>query len=198
MINKPKTMQENAGFIIKSLRKSRGMTQKQLAEKIGKTSSAIAQYENGQAFPRPDALKAIADVFKVDPTLFMTPVPEDFIERLKEGGLEINLNEAFKSAGFSSEDTFEPRAELLYSDIKEKRKLEKFSSLLSQTVKKVENESSERILKLIFKTYTDLNLDGQIKLLECALDLKADSKYKKPQESIKRDGESIDENKHKE
>ncbi|WP_455104166.1 helix-turn-helix domain-containing protein [Peptostreptococcus sp.] len=58
---------------LKDLRKSRGLSQKALAEHIGKTARIISYYENeenGQALPKMDFVQLIADFFEVPITYF--------------------------------------------------------------------------------------------------------------------------------
>lgn len=47
------------------LRKSRGLTQEELAEKLYVTRSAVSKWESGRGYPNLDSLKAIADLFSV-------------------------------------------------------------------------------------------------------------------------------------
>ena len=51
---------------IKELRMNMGLTQKQLAEKVGVVQSMIAMIETGQKNPSFDLAQKIADVFGVD------------------------------------------------------------------------------------------------------------------------------------
>ena len=44
---------------LRALRKQRGMTQKELAEKIGQTQQRVAEIESGQYSPSLDTLKPI-------------------------------------------------------------------------------------------------------------------------------------------
>lgn len=53
------------GTHLKSLRKSRGITQKQLAQAIGASERGIQQYELGERKPAYDMLIALADYFDV-------------------------------------------------------------------------------------------------------------------------------------
>lgn len=46
-------------------RKKRGLTQEQLAKKIGTTKGTISNYENGHSSPKNEMLVAIADVLNV-------------------------------------------------------------------------------------------------------------------------------------
>ena len=50
---------------IKRLRKQAGMSQEELAAKIGKTSAAVSQYENGRTVPRMGVIEDMAQIFGV-------------------------------------------------------------------------------------------------------------------------------------
>lgn len=54
------------GLTIKELRKSKKITQKQLAEKIGKVESTVRMWELGKNNPQPDSLKKLSEVLEVD------------------------------------------------------------------------------------------------------------------------------------
>lgn len=59
----------NIGENIKRIRKEKGYSQKQLAEKLGTTPQNLAQYENGKRIPKIETLDKIAyalDVFIAD------------------------------------------------------------------------------------------------------------------------------------
>lgn len=51
------------GQRLKSLRKQRGMTQKQLADLIGVQNSIISFYEVGDRFPSPEIIIKLAAIF---------------------------------------------------------------------------------------------------------------------------------------
>ncbi len=53
------------GTVLKELRLRSGMSQKQLAEKLGITKSVISYYEQSERTPSPGILVKIADVFHV-------------------------------------------------------------------------------------------------------------------------------------
>ena len=55
----------NTGKLIKKFRKERGMTQLQLAEKVGIAESSIRQYELGMRNPKTERLKEIAEALRV-------------------------------------------------------------------------------------------------------------------------------------
>jgi transcriptional regulator with XRE-family HTH domain len=50
--------------IIKKLRKKRGLTQKQLAEKLGVQQTTISMWETGANRPNVDMLKPLAKILK--------------------------------------------------------------------------------------------------------------------------------------
>lgn len=48
-----------------SARKNAGLTQMQVAEKLGITDSAVAQWETGKTFPKTAFLLKLSDLYKV-------------------------------------------------------------------------------------------------------------------------------------
>lgn len=57
---------DNIGELIKSVRKQRGYTQKQLAEKAGISRNSIIKYESGDMSPSIQALQLISNALGVD------------------------------------------------------------------------------------------------------------------------------------
>lgn len=53
------------GNRLRKLRKSRGLTQAQLADLLGLSPAAIGNYENGDRIPRPKHLSQICILFNV-------------------------------------------------------------------------------------------------------------------------------------
>lgn len=51
---------------LKNLRNAAGMSQHELADKLGISHGAIGNYESGARMPRYDMLEAFADVFNVE------------------------------------------------------------------------------------------------------------------------------------
>lgn len=60
------------GTRIRTMRKSRGMTQEELGKAIGQSASSITMYETGRREPDFETLEALADVFNV-PLVFFVP-----------------------------------------------------------------------------------------------------------------------------
>ena len=59
-------LQKELGKHLKAARKSKKITQKQLAQMIGKTASSIQKYESGEQYPPIDVIEAIAHALKMD------------------------------------------------------------------------------------------------------------------------------------
>lgn len=55
----------NFGNLLKSLRLQHGMTQKELADKVGLTKSVISYYELQERSPSPEVLVKFANEFRV-------------------------------------------------------------------------------------------------------------------------------------
>ena len=53
------------GKILKTLRLQAGMTQKQLADKMGLTKAVISYYELQERYPSPDVLIKLSSIFHV-------------------------------------------------------------------------------------------------------------------------------------
>lgn len=64
-------VQPNKGELIKTARKNKGLTQKQLAEKTGLAIVTIQQYERNLRQPRIENIKKIAEVLDVSPAYLM-------------------------------------------------------------------------------------------------------------------------------
>lgn len=86
------------GNNIRMVRKATGISQTELANRVGSDKSAISRYENGMQKPSLDTLMRVADALDVDPAAFLkektTPSLENTVSEpdwMKE--LDINLNE---------------------------------------------------------------------------------------------------------
>lgn len=56
----------NFGESIKKIRKEKGLTQKQLGEKLGISQAAIGQFESNKANPQMETIRKIADALEVE------------------------------------------------------------------------------------------------------------------------------------
>ena len=55
----------NIGENIRNLREKNGMSQSELADKIGKSRAAVSQYEHGETIPRMGVIEDMARIFGV-------------------------------------------------------------------------------------------------------------------------------------
>lgn len=87
------------GKNIKNARKKAGLTQKELAEKMGSTQQNLAQYESGKRNPKLETLNKIAEALKIPVSLLTDSLDSyekgeilklDLIELIKNLNLEIN------------------------------------------------------------------------------------------------------------
>ena len=77
-------MKLNIGNNIRTLRRSRDMTQDELADKLGVTFQTVSRWENGGSYPDIEFLPAIADVFEVTVDHLLGSDTEMRREQLKE------------------------------------------------------------------------------------------------------------------
>ena len=61
---------------MRAIREADGMTQEQLAERIGATQKEVSRYEQGLSFPRPERLELIAAALVVPIGAFFEDPPE--------------------------------------------------------------------------------------------------------------------------
>lgn len=66
------------GMMVKDTRKTRGLTQEQLAEKVNVSTGMIGQIERGETMPSVETLAALILQLEIDPnTLFYGKQPKD-------------------------------------------------------------------------------------------------------------------------
>lgn len=66
------------GEKIKSARKAKGFTQKQLAAKINAAHNSISDWENNKNKPDPDTIELLCGVLEITPNYLLAASPEDF------------------------------------------------------------------------------------------------------------------------
>ena len=67
---------------LQELRKSKGLTQEELAEKLFVSRTAISKWESGRGYPSIDSLKEISRYFSV--TIDELICPEEFLSASEE------------------------------------------------------------------------------------------------------------------
>ena len=75
------------GEILKSLRLNAGLTQKQLADKMGITSAVVSYYELSERIPSPETLIKLANIFHVSAD-YLLGIQKNPNETLDIGGLD--------------------------------------------------------------------------------------------------------------
>ena len=60
------------GLLLRALRKNRGMTQKEVAEKLGIVPKTVSKWETGHGFPDVSILSALADVLGVSERILLS------------------------------------------------------------------------------------------------------------------------------
>lgn len=111
MIRQRMLTTEELGSLIKTMRKSRGMTQKDLGDAIGQSDGSIAMYERGKRRPDKETLEALADVFNVglsslvltEPTIddidaYLNAIPKTEEARILSNGIDQLPEEQRKQA----------------------------------------------------------------------------------------------------
>ena len=100
---------------IRSLRKSRGYSQEQLARKLHLTQGAISQWENGITTPAADQLVALAEVFgiSVDELLEREPAQDDPWELRERLRRDPDMRILFDAASKASPEHIRIAANLL-------------------------------------------------------------------------------------
>ena len=109
------------GDNIKNIRKSKGLKQKELAEKIGVSATAIMRYEKGQREPDKETIEKIALALKVTPSSLMNwdkwdekfiPIELSFINYLKSLGYEFGCD-VMEILDTSKQDEFDKNGNLV-------------------------------------------------------------------------------------
>lgn len=75
-------MEDNIGKKLKSLRKGRGLTQQQLAEKMDISRATISNYEVGRRSPHLSELRRFADFYGVSLDFFGVATTDEVFELL--------------------------------------------------------------------------------------------------------------------
>lgn len=71
-------MELSFGEKIKSARKAKKLTQKQLADKIGAAHNSISDWENNKNKPDPDTIELLCGILEITPNYLLSASPDDF------------------------------------------------------------------------------------------------------------------------
>lgn len=93
------------GENIRRIRKEKGITQKELGERLNMTQSAIGQFENDKTSPKKDTIEKIASALSVKPSELMKGVWETLDKKhsdeIKNTVKHLEFIDFLKSSGYS-------------------------------------------------------------------------------------------------
>ncbi len=142
---------------IKSIRKYKGFTQKELAQKLGVTSVTIQNYENDRRSPSIEALKSIANALDVELNIILNGFSKeiltnsDVLYAWKKLNVNLTINEYLKENNQSSG---------LFLITNTPDTLDEFY-LISEKLKLSENEFSNWIKSVAIRNF--IEVDSQLK-----------------------------------
>lgn len=85
-------MDKNIGAFLQQLRKSKGLTQKELAEQIGVSDKTISKWENGNSFPDTSMLLPLCNVLDITVNELLTCekiLPENYSIKAEENMISL-------------------------------------------------------------------------------------------------------------
>ena len=89
---------QTLGMMISSLRKEKGMTQLELAEKMGVTDKAVSKWERDLSFPDINSIPKLAEVFEVSVDELMQ-VKTETKENMSKNKIDEIVDTALKGIG---------------------------------------------------------------------------------------------------
>lgn len=160
----------HVGENIKKIRKTMGLSQKELAEKLRTSPQNLAQYESGKRNPKHETLKKIADALGVslyDLLISGNMTPREVIQIIYTSDIE----EMLQNLEHKTDD--ENKILNKIEDIKKMSKdRAKFSEIMEEMKRK----------ELVGKNMEILNADGQNRVIEYSVLLSKDTRYRKDTE----------------
>ena len=91
---------QTLGMMISSLRKEKGMTQLELAEKMGVTDKAVSKWERDLSFPDINSIPKLAEIFDVSVDDFMQ-VKTETKENMSKNKVDEIVDTALKGIGIA-------------------------------------------------------------------------------------------------
>ena len=91
---------QTLGIMISTLRKEKGMTQLELAEKMGVTDKAVSKWERDLSFPDINFIPKLAEIFEVTVDELMQ-VKTETKENMEKNKIDELLDTAFKGIGMA-------------------------------------------------------------------------------------------------
>ena len=91
---------QTLGMMISTLRKEKGMTQLELAEKMGVTDKAVSKWERDLSFPDINSIPKLAEIFEVSVDELMQ-VKSETKENIGKNKIEEIIDTALKGIGIA-------------------------------------------------------------------------------------------------
>lgn len=91
---------QTLGMMISSLRKEKGMTQLELAEKMGVTDKAVSKWERDLSFPDINSIPKLAEIFEISVDDLMQ-VKTETKENMSENKVDEIVDTALKGIGMA-------------------------------------------------------------------------------------------------
>ena len=91
---------QTLGMMISSLRKEKGMTQLELAEKMGVTDKAVSKWERDLSFPDINSVPKLAEIFEVSVDELMQ-VKTETRENMSKNKIDEIVDTALKGIGIA-------------------------------------------------------------------------------------------------
>lgn len=174
---------------IKSLRKQRNMTQKQLAAQTGLAVITIQQYEAGKYVPKIEALKKIAaalecQISDIDESIIVIPLPKYELtpERLEKAKLDAEARELIEKHKSGECLTNEERKKISDYGKRIKEDMENLPKL-RESIKNIANVIGEIGENILLADYRELNTEGQSEARKRVSELTEIPRYTNPDES---------------
>ena len=89
---------QTLGMMISTLRKEKGMTQLELAEKMGVTDKAVSKWERDLSFPDISSIPKLAEIFEVSVDELMQ-VKTETKENISKNKVDVIVDTALKGIG---------------------------------------------------------------------------------------------------
>lgn len=175
----------NIGENIKKIRKEKGYSQKQLAEKLGTTPQNLAQYENGKRLPKLETLEKIAnaldcEVSDIDENIFVIKLPKYELtpKRLERIQKDTEAQKLIQKQALGENITEDERQKISDYFEREKEVLPRFC----ESIEKFSNVIDKWGENILIDRYRKLNNDGKKEAVKRIDELTEIPRYTEPDE----------------
>ncbi len=147
-------MELTFGEKLKDARKIKGLTQKQLAEKVGAKHNSISDWENNKNKPDPDTIELLCGVLEISPNYLLSITSSDF------SPIEKSLIEKYRSLDAFSQETL---IMILDRELERTRMASEQKKHIAQSKAHCFNKDS-----FLYKKYESIHLYSYMNKIACA------------------------------